>query len=66
LARFEFEPGIVSFYFFTFVLLENRVCLSRGAQVAGATWRAATRIVVGVEDLVQRTEDDHTGRILCG
>jgi hypothetical protein len=26
-------------------------------QVASATWRAATRIVAGVEDLVQRTRD---------
>jgi hypothetical protein len=27
---------------------ENRVCLSRGVQVAGEAWRAATRIVAGV------------------
>jgi hypothetical protein len=31
---------------------ENRVCLSRGVQVVGAAWRAATRIVAGVGDLV--------------
>jgi hypothetical protein len=37
--------------------LENRVCLSHGVQVAGAAWRVATRIVAGVGDLVQRTED---------
>jgi hypothetical protein len=37
--------------------VENRVCLSRGVQVTGATWRAATRIVAGVGDLVQRTRD---------
>jgi hypothetical protein len=43
---------------------ENRVCLSRGVQVAGATWRAAMRTVVGVGDQVQRTEDGHTGRVL--
>jgi hypothetical protein len=35
-------------------------------QVAGATWRAATRVMVGVGDLVQRTEDDRTGRVLGG
>jgi hypothetical protein len=35
-------------------------------QVAGAIWRAATRIVVGVGDLVQRTGDSHTGRVLGG
>jgi hypothetical protein len=40
--------------------------LSRGVQVAGATWRAATRIVAGVGDLVQRTGDCRTGRILGG
>jgi hypothetical protein len=44
--------------------LENRVCLSRGVQVAGAAWRAATRIVVVVGDLVQRTEDGRTGQVL--
>jgi hypothetical protein len=46
--------------------LENRVCLSRGVQVAGAAWRAATRIVAGLGDLVQRTEDGHTGQVLGG
>jgi hypothetical protein len=40
--------------------VENYVCLSRGVQVAGATWREAMRIVVGVGDLVQRTEDGQT------
>jgi hypothetical protein len=40
--------------------------LSRGAQVAGSAWRAATRIVVGVEDLVQRTWDSRTARVLGG
>jgi hypothetical protein len=34
--------------------------------VAGATWRASTRIVAEVGDLVQRTEDGRTGRILGG
>jgi hypothetical protein len=46
--------------------LENHVCLSRGVQVAGAAWRAATRIVAGVEDLVQRTGDCRIGRVLAG
>jgi hypothetical protein len=45
---------------------ENRVCLSRGVQVAGAAWRAATRTVAGVGDLVQRTGDGHIGRVLGG
>jgi hypothetical protein len=29
-------------------------------------WRAATRIMAGVGDLVQRTKDGHTGRVLGG
>jgi hypothetical protein len=40
--------------------------LSRGVQVAGTAWRAVTRIMVGVGDLVQRTGDGRTGRILGG
>jgi hypothetical protein len=38
--------------------------LSHGVQVAGAAWRAAMRTVAGVGDLVQRTRDGLTGRIL--
>jgi hypothetical protein len=67
LARFEFEFGIVLFCLsFIFVSLENRVYLSRGVQVAGAAWRAATRTMVGVGDLVQRIGDGRTGQILGG
>jgi hypothetical protein len=40
--------------------------LSRGVQVAGAAWRVATRTVAGVGDLVQRTVDGRTGRVLGG
>jgi hypothetical protein len=66
-VRFEFESGTVSFCFsFIFVSLENRVWLSRGMQVAGAEWHAATRIVAGVGELVQRTKDGRTGRVLGG
>jgi hypothetical protein len=46
--------------------LENRVCLSRCVHVVGAAWRAATRIVAGVRDLMQRTGDDCIGRVLSG
>jgi hypothetical protein len=52
--------NLASFYGSTFAILswlENRVCLSCGVQVEGATWRAATRIVVGIGDLLWRTED---------
>jgi hypothetical protein len=40
--------------------------LSRGVQVAGAAWCVAMRIVAGVGDLVQRTADGRTGRVLGG
>jgi hypothetical protein len=40
--------------------------LSHGVQVAGAAWRAVMRIVAGVGDLVQRTGDGRTGRVLDG
>jgi hypothetical protein len=40
--------------------------LSRGVQVEGETWRAAMRTVTGVGDLIQRTGDDRTCRILGG
>jgi hypothetical protein len=34
--------------------------------VAGAAWRAVMRIMAGVGDLVQRTRDGHTDRVLGG
>jgi hypothetical protein len=49
---------------FIFVHVENRVCLSCVVQVIGAAWWAATRIVAGVGNLVQWTEDGHTCRVL--
>jgi hypothetical protein len=60
LARFDFESGTVLF------CLENHVCLSHGVQVASVAWRAMTRIVARVGDLVQRTGDGCTGRVLGG
>jgi hypothetical protein len=46
--------------------LENRACLSRGVQVAGAAWRAAMRTVAGVGDLMQRIGDGRIGWVLGG
>jgi hypothetical protein len=46
--------------------VENRVCLSRGVQVAGAAWWTATRIMAGVGDLVQRTRVGRTSWVLGG
>jgi hypothetical protein len=63
---FEFESSTILFCFLSLFCLENHVCLSRGVQVIGAAWRAVTRTVVGVGDLVQRTEDGRTCRILGG
>jgi hypothetical protein len=67
LSTFKFESEtFLLFYLYLCFLLENRVCLSRSVQVADVAWRVATRIVVGVGDLVQRIEDGRTGRILGG
>jgi hypothetical protein len=67
LARFEFESRKVCFVFLlSFFRLENHVCLSHGVQVVGAALHAATRIMIGVGDLVQRTGDGRTGRVLGG
>jgi hypothetical protein len=67
LARFEFECGTFCFIFLLSLFhLENRVCLSHGMQVAGVAWRAATRTVVGVGDLVQSTGNSLTGQVLGG
>jgi hypothetical protein len=35
-------------------------------QVIGVAWRATMRIMAGVRDLVQRTGDGRTGRVLVG
>jgi hypothetical protein len=51
-------------FLLSFFRSENRVCLSRGVQLAGAAWRAATRTVTGVGHLVQRIRDGRTGRVL--
>jgi hypothetical protein len=40
--------------------------LSRDVQEADVAWRVATRTVTGVGDLVQRTGDGRTGRVLGG
>jgi hypothetical protein len=61
------NPGQFHFVFLlSLFCLENRVCLSHGVQVAGAAWHVAMRIVAGVGDLVQRTGDGRTGRVLGG
>jgi hypothetical protein len=66
LVRFEFESGTVHWFYLYIVLSGNYVCLSRGVLVAGAAWCALTRIMAGVGDLMQRTGDDRTGRVLSG
>jgi hypothetical protein len=63
----EFECGTFCIVFLLYLFhSENHVCLSHGVQVAGAAWRAATRTVAGVGDLVQRIGDGRTGRVLGG
>jgi hypothetical protein len=66
-VRFELDPGTFwLFYLYLYFLLENRVCLSHGVQVAGAAWRAAMTIMAGVGDLVQRIRDYRIGQVLGG
>jgi hypothetical protein len=63
--RFEFESGIVLFCFFLSLFRsENRICMSHGVQVAGVAWRAATRTVARVGDLVQRIRGGRIGQVL--
>jgi hypothetical protein len=57
LPWFEFESGKFQLSYPFLFRMENHVCLSRHVYVTGATWRAVTRIVAGVVDLVQRTKD---------
>jgi hypothetical protein len=67
LASFELKSRTVSVgLLLSSFHLKNHVCLSCGVQVTGATWHATMRIVTGVGDLVQRTGDGHTCRILGG
>jgi hypothetical protein len=67
LAKFEFQSETVSLsYLYPLFHVENRICLSHGVQVAGVAWRAVMRIIAGVGDQVQRTEDGCTYRVLDG
>jgi hypothetical protein len=67
LARFEFESRTFRFVLPLYLFhLENHVCLSRRVQVASVAWWTVMRIIVGVGDLVQRTLDGRTGRVLDG
>jgi hypothetical protein len=65
LEGFEFESGIVLFCFsFTLVSFgESHLLVS---WCAGAAWRAVTRTVAEVGDLMQRTGDGYTGRVFGG
>jgi hypothetical protein len=64
---FEFESGIVRFSFLLPLFhSENRICLSRGVQVADEAWCTVMRTVAGVGDLVQRIGDGRTNRVLSG
>jgi hypothetical protein len=58
------NPGRFDRFTLFFVHLENRICLSRGVQVVGVACSVVMRIVAGVGDLVQRTGDGRTGRVL--
>jgi hypothetical protein len=60
------QDSLVLFFFLPLFCLENHVCLSCGVHVVDAAWRAVMRTVAGVGDLVQRTGDGRTGRVLGG
>jgi hypothetical protein len=55
-------------FHFVFLLsllhLKNHVCLFHGVQATGAAWCAATMIITGVGNLVQRIRDGRIGRVL--
>jgi hypothetical protein len=54
------------FFLLSLFRSENRVCLSRGVQVAGAAWRAAMKVMAGAGHLVQMIGNGRTGRVLGG
>jgi hypothetical protein len=67
LARIEVKSGTISFVLPLFLFcVENHICFSHGVHVVGAAWRAVMRIMAEIWDLVQRTVDGHTGRVLGG
>jgi hypothetical protein len=64
--RFEFESGIVSFYFFIFISVRESHLLISWCASGRCGMRATMRTVTGVGDLVQRTGDGRTGQVLSG
>jgi hypothetical protein len=67
MARFEFKSWTLRWFHYPYLVrVEILVYFSRGVQVAGAAWRVETRIMVGVGDLVERTEDGHIGQVFGG
>jgi hypothetical protein len=58
-VRFKFKSGTVLFYF-------SFIFVSFGESCLLVSWCAATRTVAGVGDLVQRTGDGCTARVLDG
>jgi hypothetical protein len=63
MAMFEFKYGIFRL-FYLYLCSCVASCLSCGVKVTGVAWWAATRIVAGVGDLVQRTGDGCTCQVL--
>jgi hypothetical protein len=75
LPWFEFVSGKFPWFYLCYLSrVENRVCLSRGVQVTGATWQVVTRIMAGSDKDHGRSrrpgvEDrgwSSTGRVLGG
>jgi hypothetical protein len=65
LVRFEFESRIVSFCFsFTFVSFGESCLLVSWCVGDRCGMTCSMRIMAGVGDLLQRTRDGRTGRVL--
>jgi hypothetical protein len=60
------NPGHFDSFTFISVSFGESHLLVSCVQVAGAAWPAATRIMAGEGDLMQRTRDCRTGQVLGG
>jgi hypothetical protein len=66
LARFEFDYGIFRLFYLYLCFVWRIAFACLVVQVVGVAWCAATRIVAGVGDLVQKIGHGRTDRVLGG
>jgi hypothetical protein len=60
------NPRRFGYFTFIFISFEESCLLVSWCAGDSAAWCVAMRIVAGVGDLLQRTRDSHTGRVLGG